>query len=263
MRSPGFFVCVLVVLLLSGSTPARADYLELSALLWFARALIGSRTILPASKAGRSRPLVEDVQQDGYYHVESIATGMEGWVYRTFGRRYAGTAPASAPTAAQAPAPSESLSPPTGAAATGSSRDHSAIDRLPGLSVGQASKEEGWPLNNGLPDSACTPGDIDKSIQLPRKKGCRLFVRPTSHQIRSRQDNERQAKNEVYRCIRRRTRPTPGQPAGCAKWILVALQLGGADTMPNLWPECSMATRIGRGLAFAIGRLRELPLFHV
>src|SRR6266403_832613 len=117
MRSPGFFVCVLVVLLLSGSTPARADYLELSR-----AAVVRSRPDrqsdnLARLEAGTIATLVEDVQQDGDCHVRVDATGMEGWVYRTFGRRYAGTAPASAPTAAQAPAPSESLSPPTGAAA--------------------------------------------------------------------------------------------------------------------------------------------------
>ena len=100
---------------------------------------------------------------------------------------------------------------------------------------GQATKSSGCHSADGLPDAACTPGDI-----LPEEDEavvCSADFRTGS--VRD-QTTSRTQKRAVYPAY---GTPYPQNNRGatqvCEIDHLVALQLGGADTIANLWPECS------------------------
>ena len=100
---------------------------------------------------------------------------------------------------------------------------------------GHPTKSENCETIAGLPDSGCTPGDINK-IETSE-----IICSPEFH-TRSVRDKTttRTQKNRVYTMYMiSRPNINRGLDQVCEIDHLVALELGGADTMANLWPECS------------------------
>jgi hypothetical protein len=212
---------LLVVLMLMTPAYVHGDYLELthSAALK-AEPRNGSETIARLEKQTRVI-LTQEEQDNGYYRVRVTETGEEGWIYRTMGRRHVGLPEA----------------------ASSGDRD-SAVDHAPpdedAFAVpeshgwGNPSKVDGCRSKNGLPDPACTPGEIltEKAEQL-----CSSTFRTGS--VRNKTTSQTQ-KNRVYpRYGITHPEHNTGANQVCEIDHLVALELGGADTLANLWPECS------------------------
>jgi len=84
---------LLIVLLFLATTSAHADYLDLSrAANLKAEPRSNSNTIATLQPPAKLRLLQSD-QQNGYYHVADPKSGRQGWVYRSFGRRFLGDIP--------------------------------------------------------------------------------------------------------------------------------------------------------------------------
>ncbi len=78
---------------------ARADYLVTNRSCNLKETNITSSATILHLNEGDTLLLFDEPQVNGYYHVAVHATGAEGWVYRTYVRRFAGfPAGASAPT---------------------------------------------------------------------------------------------------------------------------------------------------------------------
>lgn len=74
--------------------PCRADYLKVThtpAVIRAEASSVSQELYRPAE--GELLPLESDTQTNGYYRVKIPATGETGWIYRTFVRRFPGTAP--------------------------------------------------------------------------------------------------------------------------------------------------------------------------
>jgi hypothetical protein len=107
-------------------------------------------------------------------------------------------------------------------------------------------KTDNCKSTNGLPDAACTPGDI-----IPTETEA-LVCSPDFHTGTVRDHTTTAAqKNHVYPMYGV-THPSnnTGNTQMCEIDHLVALQLGGADTMANLWPECSPGYENWQGPGF-------------
>jgi hypothetical protein len=99
-----------------------------------------------------------------------------------------------------------------------------------------------------LPDPRCTPGGIDPSVTVdilrdPQwRTGC----------IRNCQSSERQ-KHAAYAWYALLVPPAnTGKGQTCELDHLVPLELGGADGMGNIWPECGPAAAMLEGRYFKI-----------
>lgn len=202
------------------SVIARADYLELKRSASLKAEPLGTGEIVTSLQPPATLILVENSQQNGYYHVRVPDSGQEGWVYRTMGRRYPGN-----------PSPPEEAT-------------HRTISRLPpgddefavatSHDWGHPAKTDGCSSKNGLPDPACTPGDILNSTEDE-------VCSPSFHTgtVRNKTTSAAQ-KNKVYPIYGiDHPEHNTGSTQVCEIDHLVALELGGADTMANLWPECS------------------------
>lgn len=205
---------------------AQADYLELARSATLRAEPASHSAALAHLDAGTQLVLIDDKQNNGYYHVRFKSTGQEGWIYRTFGRRYAGN-PADNPETSGATAPAASV-----IASNPSEADYAVPSTR---AWGKTTKNTGCQSANGLPDAACTPGDI-----LPdedEKVVCSAGFHTSS--IRNHATSQAQ-KNGVYPAY---GIPHPARNTGstqvCEIDHLVSLELGGADTIANLWPECS------------------------
>jgi hypothetical protein len=85
-----------------------------------------------------------------------------------------------------------------------------------------------------LPDPACTPGATNPTVDLTVlqsgkfKTGCERDTASSS--------TEKRTTYGAYKL----KRPTPnnGQKQTCELDHLVSLELGGADTLDNIWPQC-------------------------
>jgi len=97
-------LCVIV------STPALADYVRTSRVTIVREDHSSDSEERTRLAAGLSLPLVTGTQRDGYYHV-LLLDGSDGWVYRTFVRRFEGVPPSSSGTDDDA---SNAASPPPG-----------------------------------------------------------------------------------------------------------------------------------------------------
>jgi hypothetical protein len=112
------------------------------------------------------------------------------------------------------------------------------VDGIPAASEpewGRSTRTENCETIDGLPDSACTPGDIDHS----ETAGVICSQDFHTGSVRDKATTRTQ-KNRVYRMysIAHPSNNT-GRGQVCEIDHLVSLELGGADTMANLWPECS------------------------
>lgn len=90
-------------------------------------------------------------------------------------------------------------------------------------------------VRGGLPDPACTPGDVierDDEATVCNPRFSTRAVRDTS--------TTREQKQELYRTYGiRHPRHNNDRTQVCEIDHLVPLELGGADTRENLWVECS------------------------
>ena len=213
-------ISTIALLLLVATVAVRADYLELkhtASLKTEPRS--DSETVVKLSPPV-SVVLLQEQQENGYYLVKVLDTGEQGWVYRTMGRRHRGM-----PEPVVNPARQQEETPVTEADfAIPSSHEW-----------GTPAKTSGCVTRNGLPDPACTPGDVRPDATA--EQICSSLFRTGS--VRNKTTTQSQ-KNKVYPGY---GIPHPENNTGssqvCEIDHLVPLQLGGADTMANLWPQCS------------------------
>jgi len=85
-----------LALALSVPPPASADYLVVRHPAKLKPEAGSELAPLEALEEGDHLALLSPVQERGYYHVRSLSSGLEGWVYRTLARRYPGTSPLAA-----------------------------------------------------------------------------------------------------------------------------------------------------------------------
>lgn len=100
----------------------------------------------------------------------------------------------------------------------------------PGHSTCTTSMHNGYPV----PDPRCTPGGINPSItaEIMRESGFRTRC------IRNCQSSEAQ-KHVTYKWYGiQKPRSNSGENQVCELDHLVPLELGGADGLGNIWPEC-------------------------
>jgi hypothetical protein len=216
-----------------GARYASADYLQLSRAATLKAEPAGDADVIENLSASTNLALIEDTQTNGYYHVQDNA-GTEGWVYRTLGRRFRGKAPGSAPSSGGT----------SGAAGGPKPGDFVTPAAVPAW--GMPSKTTGCKSANGMPDVGCTPGDIIASETED------TVCSPDFHTGTVRDHTTSMAqKNQVYPMY---GEPHPSNNTGanqmCEIDHLVSLQLGGADTMANLWPECSPGYQGWQGPGF-------------
>jgi hypothetical protein len=226
---------LIVILLVAGGPPSvRADYLELSRAATLRAGPTGTAPVVRPLTASMRLVLLDDQQQDGYYHVRIQDSQEEGWVYRTFGRRYIGAPPALADSgasngnkASREPTPADF-----------------AVPRPPAW--GRPSKATGCKSAQGLPDLDCTPGDIVRAETADVI--CSSDFKTGS--VRN-QTTTAAEKNRVYQAY---AIPHPAHNTGtsqvCEIDHLVSLELGGADTIANLWPQCSPGYENWQGPGF-------------
>ena len=224
---------ILVAALLSVARAVSADYLEVSRAATLKAEPRGDADVKKALAPPVKLALLDDGQTNGYYHVVDTA-GLDGWVYRTLGRRFHGNIP----------------SPVGGGTGSGNNQptepnpDDFAIPPAPAW--GTQTKTTNCKSTNGLPDVSCTPGDV-----IPTEDES-LVCSPDFHTgtVRDHTTTTTQ-KNRVYPMY---AEPHPSNNTGnsqvCEIDHLVALQLGGADTMANLWPECSPGYQQWQGPSF-------------
>src|SRR5207237_1111039 len=75
------------------TTSAHADYLDVSRVANMKEEpRSNSKTITSVPPPTKLR-LLQTEQENGYYHVADPKSGRQGWVYRTFGRRFTGEIP--------------------------------------------------------------------------------------------------------------------------------------------------------------------------
>jgi hypothetical protein len=103
------------------------------------------------------------------------------------------------------------------------------------LDWGHATRTSGCRLNGPLPDASCTPGDI--LPELTADTICSPSFRTSDVRDTVTSPGEKRWVYEMYGV------PHPANNRGrnqvCEIDHLVSLELGGADTMANLWPQCS------------------------
>lgn len=88
-----------ILVVLCGAVAAKADYVVAARhAVVHQNADSGSAAVVEVER-NASLALIDADQTDGYYHVQIPGSAQQGWVYRTFVRRYAGS-PAPAGTAA-------------------------------------------------------------------------------------------------------------------------------------------------------------------
>jgi hypothetical protein len=210
----------LILLVLLFVTAAQADYLDLKHSASLKAEPRSEADSIASLKPPAKLILIENNQQNGYYHVRVADTGGEGWVYRTMGRRHSG-----APTPSdETTNPSTLRTPPTdNEFAVATTHDW-----------GHPSKVDSCSSKKGLPDPACTPGDILTSTE---DQICSANFHTGT--VRDKTTSATQ-KNKVYPMYGiDHPEHNTGSSQVCEIDHLVALELGGADTMSNLWPQCS------------------------
>ena len=84
----GVPLCCLIV-----SQLGMADYLTVSRPANIKVAPTRDATVIERVDRGTNLKLIDSVQTNGYYHVETLSPGGPGWVYRTFVRRHTGDIP--------------------------------------------------------------------------------------------------------------------------------------------------------------------------
>jgi hypothetical protein len=85
-----------------------------------------------------------------------------------------------------------------------------------------------------LPDPACTPGAINPTVDLAVLKGGKF--KTTCDRDVATSATEKQTTYSTYNI----TKPAnnTGLTQSCELDHLISLELGGADTLDNIWPQC-------------------------
>lgn len=201
---------------------ARGDYLDLKhATSLKAEPRSGSATIVELASQTKVI-LVQDQQKNGYYHVKVPDTGQEGWVYRTMGRRYAGDPELSAKEASLTSAGSN---PPS----------ENASEVLTPHTWGAPTKSSGCHSQNGLPDPGCTPGDI--VLGSTEDQICSATFHTATRRNKTTSQSQKNLVYPMYGIIH--PEHNTGSNQVCEIDHLVPLELAGADTMANVWSQCS------------------------
>jgi 5-methylcytosine-specific restriction endonuclease McrA len=222
---------LILLLILLVTTAAYGDYIDLKRSTTLKSEPNSSGDIVSRIQPPATLVLLENDEQNGYYHVRTD-TGDEGWVYRTMGRRFAGLAPS--PDGVPAASRGHSSPPSDSDFAVAASHDW-----------GQSSKSAGCKNTKGLPDAACTPGDILKSTEA---QVCSSDFHTGT--VRDKTTSAAQ-KSKVYPMYDiDHPEHNTGSNQVCEIDHLVALELGGADTMANLWPQCSPGYENWQGPSF-------------
>jgi hypothetical protein len=135
-------------------------------------------------------------------------------------------APTSTPTLPSSPTtpPTVTLEQPTGTPTLGLTDTPAAPE------WGHQTKTSGCVASNGLPDSACTPGDI-----FPNATKDQICTPGYSSSVRSVSDSEKNAAYAEYGIVSH----TAGQ---YEVDHLVSLELGGSNDISNLFPEAASPT---------------------
>jgi hypothetical protein len=111
---------------------------------------------------------------------------------------------------------------------------------------GHITKAGGCVVNGALPDSGCTPGDL--VLENTKEVLCGQSFRTSSIRDSVTSPMEKRTVYDRYSI------PHPSNNKGgsqvCEIDHLVPLELGGADTMANLWPECSAGYAGWQGAGF-------------
>jgi hypothetical protein len=222
------YLTLCIVLL--ATTAAYGDYITLKHASSLKAEPKSGGDIVASIQPPATLVLLENDQQNGYYHVRA-ETGEEGWVYRTMGRRFSGLPSPSHETTTSA---THNAPPSDTDFAVASSHDW-----------GHPSKSDKCAAKNGLPDSACTPGDILASTEA---QVCSADFHTGT--VRDKTTSAAQ-KSKVYPMYDiDHPEHNTGSTQVCEIDHLVALELGGADTMANLWPQCSPGYESWQGPGF-------------
>jgi len=214
------------ILLMAIASIAKADYLTITRPATIRAAATRDSDSLARLEEGTELPLLEGVPTSGYFRVRLRATQQDGWVYRTFVERHTGDAPGV-----------------TAATDNPNDADYEVPTDHP---WGRGNKSSNCRANDGLPDAACTPGDVlpdeDESVV------CSADFHTGSVRDQSTSPTQKRTVYPAYNV------PYPDNNRGASQVCeidhLVALQLGGADTMSNLWPECSPGYANWQGPSF-------------
>jgi hypothetical protein len=119
---------------------------------------------------------------------------------------------------------------PAAAPGMGCSSEYLAAWDQPASGSCQVRMKEGYPL----PDPRCTPGGINPSITMNTLRDRRWRTRS----IRNCESSEAQ-KHAAYRWYGvHKPRENSNEHQVCELDHLVPLELGGADGLGNIWPEC-------------------------
>jgi len=85
------YLWLTITIIISITVLVRADYLQVSRLATIKAEPQGSGTIIERVEPGIALTLLDNGEQtSGYYKVKAPVCGQDGWIYRTFVRRYAG-----------------------------------------------------------------------------------------------------------------------------------------------------------------------------
>jgi hypothetical protein len=114
------------------------------------------------------------------------------------------------------------------------------IDTTASTSLGQTTLSPGKictvRMSNGfpLPDSVCTPGAINPTVTAE------VLENPSFRTscIRGQATSEAQKSDTYRRYEIPHPSPNTGSTQTCELDHLISLELGGADTLDNIWPQC-------------------------
>jgi hypothetical protein len=88
-----------------------------------------------------------------------------------------------------------------------------------------------------LPDPACTPGAINPTVNLSILKGGKF--KTSCERDAATTSKKKQTTYGTY--VIKKPAQNTGQKQSCELDHLVSLELGGADTLDNIWPQCGPA----------------------
>jgi hypothetical protein len=100
---------------------------------------------------------------------------------------------------------------------------------------GHVTKTSDCVVNGGLPDAGCTPGNINPALTKD------VICGPDFHTRDYRDKESTAAQKSTTYGLYNIPRPTQNTGANqqCELDHLVSLEVGGADDLSNIWPECT------------------------
>src|SRR5439155_14063502 len=98
---------------------------------------------------------------------------------------------------------------------------------------GHVTKTSDCMVNGALQDPACTPGNINPALTKD------VICGPDFHTSDYRDQQSRPTQKAASPCTRFLGHPAAPEPVSVRTDHLIPLELGGADDLSNIWPECS------------------------